>query len=171
MNDPNLIMYAGSSSVQQVAALPFRLSDSGYEFLFVSAKQRSRWLLPKGWPKKGEGLNDAAAREAMEEAGVKGLVASQSIGSYRYQKRMPQGYDVPCEVFVFPLRVQSEESAWRDDDIRARRWCTLSDAPGICSEPELSRLLVTLDPASNAVFATMLSCRPNVMPSPSQDAE
>ncbi len=164
-------MFAGSSSVQQAAALPFRLSGNGYEFLFVSTKRRGRWLLPKGWPKKGEALNDAAAREAVEEAGVTGSVASQSIGSYRFRKSMPQGYDVPCEVFVFPFRVESEESAWREDDIRARRWCTLADAPGNCDEPELSRLLVTLDPASNAVFASLLSCGPNVVPSPSQNTE
>ena len=157
-NGSILIMFAGSSSVQQAAALPFRKSDSGYELLFVSTKRRGRWVFPKGWPKKGEALCDAAAREALEEAGVNGRVASQSLGSYRYKKSMSQGYDVPCEVFVFPYRVDSEEITWREDSPRARRWCPLSDAPGLCDEPGLSHLLETLDPTSNAIFASLVTC-------------
>jgi 8-oxo-dGTP pyrophosphatase MutT (NUDIX family) len=164
-------MFAGSSSVQQAAALPFRLSDAGYELLFVSTKRRGRWLLPKGWPKKGEALTTAAAREAREEAGVNGVISPESIGSYRYRKNMLQGYEVPCDVVVFPFRVDSEESAWCEGDTRARRWCKLADAPDFCDEPGLSRLLEQLDPDSQAAFVPLLSRGSDKIPAPPQTTE
>ena len=148
-------MFAGIGSVQQAAALPFRSSSVGYELLFVSTRRRGRWVLPKGWPRKGEALCDTAAREAQEEAGVDGHVSQQAFGSYRYRKRMRQGYDVPCEVVVFPFLVACESTDWSEAGLRERRWCVLAAAPGLCDEPDLVRVLETLVSAGGDVLADL----------------
>ena len=38
----------------QYAALPYRLSDGGLEILLVTPRDTRRWVIPKGWPLKGE---------------------------------------------------------------------------------------------------------------------
>ena len=55
----------------QYAALPYRTSEaSGVEVLLVTSRTTRRWIIPKGWPKRGMPPYDTAAREAFEEAGV-----------------------------------------------------------------------------------------------------
>src|SRR5262245_6003483 len=59
--------------------------------------RRRRWIIPKGWPKKGKSPYHSAAREAFEEAGVVGAVAKRSVGSFSYEKRLKNGGTVVCE--------------------------------------------------------------------------
>ena len=40
--------------------------------MFVTSQQRGRWILPKGNLKTGETHAEGCAREAFEEAGIKG---------------------------------------------------------------------------------------------------
>ncbi len=44
-----------------------------------------RWTFPKGGCESGETLAQAAAREAIEEAGAVGRVNPEPIGEYRYR--------------------------------------------------------------------------------------
>lgn len=44
-----------------------------------------RWTFPKGGCERGETLAQAAAREAVEEAGAVGRVRAEPIGAYRYR--------------------------------------------------------------------------------------
>ncbi|AUX78435.1 NUDIX hydrolase [Sinorhizobium fredii] len=58
---------------QQVAALPFRISESkSIEILLITSRDTGRFIIPKGWRKKGQKKSDSAAREAYEEAGLVG---------------------------------------------------------------------------------------------------
>jgi 8-oxo-dGTP pyrophosphatase MutT (NUDIX family) len=53
----------------QYGALPYRLSNgSRAEFMLVTSRETRRWIIPKGWPKKGKSPHQLAAREAFEEA-------------------------------------------------------------------------------------------------------
>src|SRR5688572_9375274 len=70
----------------QVAALPWRHGDDGVEVMLITSRDTGRWVLPKGWVKKGEALWIAAAREAREEAGITGSVSRSEAGRYRYEK-------------------------------------------------------------------------------------
>jgi 8-oxo-dGTP pyrophosphatase MutT (NUDIX family) len=137
-------MFLGLGSLSQAAALPFRVSGDTTEVLFVTSRRRQRWVLPKGWPKKSEALWQAAAREAREEAGVEGEIARKALGSYRYEKRMRQGYDVPCDVFVYPFHVIRENETWREGSERERLWCPLEVAPATCHDADLVHLLTGL---------------------------
>ena len=54
----------------QYGALPYRLrAGSGRpQFMLITSRETQRWVIPKGWPKKGKSPQSSAAREAFEEA-------------------------------------------------------------------------------------------------------
>src|SRR3546814_16555788 len=94
----------------QYGALPFRrdMSDD-LEYLLISSRETGRWVIPKGWPKKGRPGWRTAEEEAYEEAGILGRISQASIGRYRYIKWMPDR-PVLCSVTLFPLRVEDRTS-------------------------------------------------------------
>src|SRR5437763_11705497 len=68
-----------------------------------------RWIIPKGWPKRGKSPHRSEAREAFEEAGIVGAVGRRPVGSFSYEKRLKNGRSVECEVRVFPLGEAPEQ--------------------------------------------------------------
>jgi hypothetical protein len=57
----------------QYGILPYRLTEGdGVEVLLVTTRQTRRWIIPKSWPIKGLKPPKSAAREAHEEAGIRG---------------------------------------------------------------------------------------------------
>ena len=71
----------------QYAALPYRFTQAAaLEMLLVTTRQTKRWIIPKGWPIKGLRPAKSAAREAFEEAGVRGKVSAKSVGLFTYDK-------------------------------------------------------------------------------------
>jgi len=125
----------------QVAALPLRLSKNGaIEILLVTSRDTGRWIIPKGWPSKCLKDSKAAAREAREEAGVKGKIFRKAIGSYRYIKReLDNGAFI--EVQVFLLKVSKRYKRWPEKRERRRAWFDINDAARMVSDPELSTLI------------------------------
>jgi 8-oxo-dGTP pyrophosphatase MutT (NUDIX family) len=71
---------------QQVAAVCYRLSDDGVEFLLVETRRR-RWTFPKGSAEPGLTHAQAAALEAYEEAGVHGRIEEDPFTRYIRSKR------------------------------------------------------------------------------------
>src|ERR1700686_822177 len=73
----------------QYGALPYQETKAaGLEILLVTTRQKKRWIIPKGWPIKGMSRCESAAREAYEEAGVRGIVGRKPIGMYAYRKQL-----------------------------------------------------------------------------------
>src|SRR3954470_19459786 len=89
----------------RAAALPYRRTSHGVEFLVVrtTGKQR-RWTFPKGHFEADEDamLAAAAAREAREEAGVEGRVDEEQLATYLYPSA---GGGDPLTVAAFLLDV------------------------------------------------------------------
>ena len=76
-----------SQSPLKVAAICYRLnSDDEVEFLLVRTA-RGRWTFPKGGVDGDPTGADAAAREAYEEAGVRGKVEPSSFTRYLHHKQ------------------------------------------------------------------------------------
>lgn len=129
----------------QVGALPLRFSADGTaEILLVTTRTTKRWTIPKGWPIKGLKAHEAAAREAQEEAGVRGKVRKKSIGKYLYWKRIADD-DVLCRVKVFQLIVEQRLEDWPERDERRQQWFRLGDAADLAGEAGLSALLRSLE--------------------------
>jgi 8-oxo-dGTP pyrophosphatase MutT (NUDIX family) len=126
---------------RQVAALPLRRAKNGaIEILLVTSRDTGRWIIPKGWTSKRIRDCKAAAREAREEAGVKGKILREAIGTYRYIKR-ELGDGALIEVRVFLLKVSKRYKRWPEKRERRRAWFDLKDAAGKVSDPELSILI------------------------------
>jgi 8-oxo-dGTP pyrophosphatase MutT (NUDIX family) len=111
----------------QYAALPYRaIGKSQLEVMLVTSRGTRRWIIPKGWPKRGISPNATAAQEAFEEAGVIGKVRKRPIGSFPYVKLLPQGVTASCRVQVFPFRVTRQQKKWPEKRqrkrIRGRGW-------------------------------------------------
>jgi 8-oxo-dGTP pyrophosphatase MutT (NUDIX family) len=71
---------------QQVAAVCYRIRNSGIEFLLVRTR-KGRWTFPKGGLEPGLTRAQTAALEAFEEAGVHGRVEEDSFAEYTLDKR------------------------------------------------------------------------------------
>lgn len=124
----------------QYAALPYRTKPEPAVML-VSSRETQRWIVPKGWPIKDLKPHLAAAREALEEAGLVGVAAKTAIGTYQYGKRLSDGTIVPCEVQVFPFEVTKQKKKWPEKDERTTRWFTPDEAAAAVDEADLGDLI------------------------------
>lgn len=125
----------------QLAAVPWRMINGDVEILMITSRLSRHWLIPKGWPMNGKTNAQAAAREAYEEAGVKGTISRKPIGRYRYQKLLADGTALPCFVDVYALRVEKELASWPEADDRERLWVTPDEAARVVFEPDLAAFL------------------------------
>ncbi len=125
---------------RQFAALPYRVADD-LEVLLVTTRETGRWVIPKGWPMLGKTPRAAAAREALEEAGVVGKPGHRRLGAYNYPKTLKSGVTVICRVTVFPLAVVEQKAKWREQDQRTTRWFSAAEAAEAVQEPGLSAII------------------------------
>ena len=125
----------------QYAALPYRQGNESIEILLVTSLGTKRWIIPKGWPMSGHEPHEAAAREALEEAGVVGAIGSEPIGTYRYEKRRKSGASVPCTVEVFPLLVGTQRKRWPEKGRREVKWFPAEEAAKTISDAELGDII------------------------------
>lgn len=130
----------------QIGALPWRRRDGVVEVLLVTSRETHRWVIPKGWPMAGLGDPEAAATEAWEEAGLKGLIVTTPIGAYNYDKRLKDGSVRVCRVKVYPLEVTVEREQWPEAGQRERLWTTPARAATLVQEPDLATLLSRFRP-------------------------
>lgn len=131
----------GPEAVLQAAALPWRKSGKGIEIMLITSRGTGRWVLPKGWPEKGETLSESAVREAAEEAGIEGLAEDDKAGVYFYDKVLRNGVVRRCEVHVFPLRVRKLAKAWPELGQRERKWFPAEKAAKLVEEQDLAELI------------------------------
>lgn len=88
----------------------------------------------------------AAAREAWEEAGLRGEVSATSVGVYTYRKRTPHSGFVPCVVRVYPLEAREMMQKFPETGQRRARWFSPEKAARRVTEHELSALIRSFDP-------------------------
>jgi 8-oxo-dGTP pyrophosphatase MutT (NUDIX family) len=131
----------------QYGALPYTLGTDGeLRILLVTSRGTRRWIIPKGWPMKFRRPHQAAAQEALEEAGVVGKPQKRPIGDYQYDKLTDDGLSIRCTVTVFPLEVRSLDKSWKEAKERERQWFTRGEAAELVAEPELRALLQNYSP-------------------------
>ncbi|HEV7309938.1 NUDIX hydrolase [Ensifer sp.] len=133
---------------QQYAALCFRRTADGFalEILVVTSRDSGRWLIPKGWPMKQKEPHEAAAIEALQEAGVRGKVRKKPVGSYTYLKMLDDGDVVPCVVDVFQVEVTKQVEKYKEKGERIVAWVSADEAARRVREIELKSLLIDFKP-------------------------
>lgn len=143
-----------SGRLQQVAALVYRFHSDDLQTLVITSRGTGRWVIPKGWPQVGRTLAETAAREAFEEAGVRGVISSQPIGSFEYSKS-----DMPLEcinqfsVAVYTLHYLERAKDWPEREQRVCEWVSPREAAERVDEIDLKRILLDFDGSFTAVAA------------------
>lgn len=147
--------------ITQYGVLPYRVDAEGkLEILLITSRERRRWVVPKGNPIAFLLNYESAAREAFEEAGVEGRIATMPIASYHYQKRRRAGDAAAAIVNLYPLLVTREAGDWPERGERERRWFSQAEAAAAVEESELSVTILSFSggkevPYPRASFAVM----------------
>jgi phosphohistidine phosphatase len=107
----------------QAGVIPFRRKKEAIEVCLIRNKGRKKWKIPKGFVGPGETSQQAALKEAWEEAGLKGRLIGDTIGSYEYDK-----WGLELTVTVYLMEVSDVEEDWEESRFRERRWSTVDTA-------------------------------------------
>lgn len=137
-------MPSDNVTIEQAAALALQRAGKDWRVLLVTSRQDGRWILPKGQIEDGETPSYSAAREAFEEAGVKGRAGDKALGTYKYLKQLSGNDRVRSRVTVFPLLVRKVLSDWPEIGQRKRRWMSLEAACKKVGDRGLAELLKQL---------------------------
>ncbi len=112
----------------------------------VTSRDSARWVIPKGHIESGHTPEEAAAREAWEEAGLRGEVDPVPLGSYSYKKN-----DRRHIVSVHRMNLIAEEELWPEKFVRQRQWVTIQEAIRRMKEEGLKELLAGVDLSASSV--------------------
>lgn len=125
----------------QSSVIPYRLEEGAVRILIVRSSQNKHWVVPKGIADPGLSLQESAAKEAWEEAGVEGNVLKEPIGNYSYAK-----WGATCTVNVYPMEVSRElpQEAWEERH-RGRQWVTATEAAEMLRQPQLAPMVRDLE--------------------------
>ena len=117
-----------ATSVPQAAAIAFRHVGSGVHVCLIRRRRAGTWGIPKGLVDPGNTPTQTALIELWEEAGVRGRVVGEPIGTYQYAK-----WGTTLTVAVYVIEVLEVLDAWPECNLRERRWTTLDDAANLLS--------------------------------------
>ncbi|XP_054789992.1 nudix hydrolase 18, mitochondrial-like isoform X1 [Prosopis cineraria] len=125
---------------QVVGCIPYRykfgeeacLKESeefGLEVLVISSQKGNGMLFPKGGWELDESKKEAALRETIEEAGVRGIVEQGKLGKWSFKSKT---HDSFYEGYMFPLLVQEQLEFWPEQNVRDRIWMSVAEAREVC---------------------------------------
>lgn len=112
----------------------YRVNGNGVEFLLVNTNGRNKWTFPKGSPSALLSHSEAAAREAMEEAGVRGRIEPRHFSLYLHSKGVfwkPPGV---TEYVVAAFLMEVEQSGNSCEPQRNPTWFNPSEAKNILAK-------------------------------------
>jgi phosphohistidine phosphatase len=125
---------------QQSSVIPYRYKNGKLQILIISSSKNKHFVIPKGIIEPGLTAQQSAAKEALEEAGAKGIVSKKATGSYDYTK-----WESNCHVDVFPMQVTEllDKVDWAEKH-RGRQWMSVENAANIVRQTELKPILLKL---------------------------
>ena len=112
----------------QVAAVCYRERESGIEFLLVNTNGGDKWTFPKGDPEPTLSHSAAAAREAWEEAGVRGSIQPRHFCLYLHSKGVFWKSPGIREFVVKAFLLEVEQAGRPDEPMRNPRWFSPDEA-------------------------------------------
>ena len=92
----------------QVAAVCYRRTRRGLEFLLVNTNGGGKWIFPKGATHPRMSHSQAAEREAWEEAGAVGEIEPQHFHTFLYAKglfwKKPGVQEFPVKAYLMEVQ-------------------------------------------------------------------
>ncbi|XP_019708810.1 nudix hydrolase 16, mitochondrial [Elaeis guineensis] len=114
------------------------------EVLMINSQSGPGLLFPKGGWENDETVEEAAVREALEEAGVRGDIM-EFLGFYYFKSKSHQDEFSPeglCKAAMFAMHVKEELGSWPEQSTRHRRWLTIPEAGEQCRHPWMREALL-----------------------------
>jgi 8-oxo-dGTP pyrophosphatase MutT (NUDIX family) len=118
----------------QVAAVCYRRKGASVEFLLVSTNGNGKWTFPKGSPESNLSHSQAAEREALEEAGVRGTIEPRHFHVYIHSKGVfwkPPGVQ---EFVIKAFLLEVEQAGTPLEPMRNPTWFTPEQARKILAK-------------------------------------
>ena len=135
----------GKGPRYQAGAIVWQRTSMGIQVLLVERSSGKGWGIPKGGIESGERSQDAALREAWEEAGVEPKSLIHDLGEMRYVKRNRDQV-----VHLHAVEAQALLNEWPEAFRRRRAWFSLEDAiREVHRFSGLEPALRSLEPATN----------------------
>lgn len=113
----------------------------------ISNSSRKGWVLPKGgWETDEKTQQEAACREAWEEAGIECKI-ERDLGTIEEKRSDSQikklNFIAPRQLYRFyEVRVREEKASWPEAYKRDRKWVSYRTAKELLQDrPELSEAL------------------------------
>lgn len=107
----------------------------GLEVLMISTPNRHDLVFPKGGWENDETVEEAARREALEEAGVRGTISENRLGiwEFRSKSRMQNcDQEGACRGYMFALEVTEQLDYYPEQSTHRRRWVNVHEAWELC---------------------------------------
>jgi 8-oxo-dGTP pyrophosphatase MutT (NUDIX family) len=120
----------------QAGVIPFRRKKGAFEVCLIRNKGGRKWKIPKGFIDSGETAEQAALKEAREEAGLKGRLVGDAVGSYEYEK---WGFELTVSVYL--MEVSDQEDDWEESGVRERAWSPVEAAFALLKNHPVQPLL------------------------------
>jgi len=124
----------------QSAVIPWRLKNGEAEIMVILSSKKKHWVVPKGIKEPGLSPQESAAEEALEEAGVEGVVGDEPLGSYVYEK---WGAATTCHVYPMEVIHELAHEDWEENH-RQRTWVSPQQAAAQLKQPQLGPMVETL---------------------------
>jgi len=118
----------------QVAAVCYRRKGASVEFLLVSTNGNGKWTFPKGSPESNLSHSQAAEREALEEAGVRGTIEPRHFHVYIHSKGVfwkPPGVQ---EFVIKAFLLEVAQAGTPLEPMRSPTWFTPEEARKILAK-------------------------------------
>lgn len=131
--------------------IPYKLSPNvgddlinRLQVLMISSPNRHDLVFPKGGWENDETMFEAACREALEEAGVQGILNETILGEWIFRSKSRQNScsnEGACKGYMFALEVKEEHDYWPEQSSHKRKWVTVTDAWQLCRYPWMREAL------------------------------
>lgn len=120
--------------------IPVRVSEVNgkvdISVLMITSRGGKGLVFPKGGWEADETVEAAAARETVEEAGVRGALEDDMVGAFPFKSnkaaRKHTAEQGRCVAHMFVMHVAEELPTWPEGAERKRIWCSAEKAVELC---------------------------------------
>nr|GMC81962.1 nudix hydrolase 16, mitochondrial-like [Ipomoea batatas] len=119
------------------------IEDQKFDTQLLDTKFSNGIFFKRGGWENDETVEEAAMREAIEEAGVRGDLV-HFLGYYLFKSKTLQDEFSPeglCKASMFALLVKEELESWPEQSLRQRSWLTIPEAIECCRHPWMREAL------------------------------
>ncbi|CAD7699637.1 unnamed protein product [Ostreobium quekettii] len=130
--------------------IPVRYAGDGcgadaVEVLLVTRRCGNGWIFPKGgWECDEQTAEQAAVRETVEEAGVRGDIEGAILGEFPFESQKRGATDPSnghCLAYMYVLKVEEQLDEWPESHERQRSWFSLPEVCNRCTQAWMRKAL------------------------------